>query len=227
MTCTVYGLYSTKDGLIRYIGQTTKPLRTRVRQHVQTAIEGGDWPVAKWIRKLLRNRHTLECVALVEGAEWNTSEVETIARYRAEGFPLLNATAGGEGFTGHVLTPTHRAKLSAAAKRRAATPEGRAHLHGAARASWEGHVVKPRRTLSEAAKAVHERDPSILQRATEAGKIKTPAHREKLAAATKELWRDPAYKAAMKTARAGAWSAERREAQSQRMNAIRERKPCH
>lgn len=191
MAVTVYGLYSPKDGLIRYIGQTTKRVPVRLRQHLQTAREGGCWPVAKWLRKLIREGHEVKIVALAENAEWNVTEIQTIARYRAEGFPLLNVTAGGEGTVGQVYSDAARQKMSAAAKARMSTPEGRESARLAALASWEGHTKRPprsTRTRSQAAKDIHRRDPSVLARATEAARFKSADHRAKLSAATKAVW---------------------------------------
>lgn len=37
---TVYGLFSSEDRKVRYIGQTTKPLRTRFGQHLNSAKKG-------------------------------------------------------------------------------------------------------------------------------------------------------------------------------------------
>ena len=212
MRCIVYGLHA-GDGLIRYVGQTKWTLKRRLQQHVSAARDGGDWPVCRWIRK-----HELRvfAVVLVADAVWNTTEIQQIARYRAEGFPLLNATAGGEGFEGFELTATHREKLSAAAVARAQSPAGREQLRRAARTSWEGHTPTPKRSKSEAAKARAAANPESILKAAHASRVKSSEHRSKLAGATSALWSDPEYRAKVLAGHASFWTPERRAAQAER-----------
>jgi hypothetical protein len=50
---TIYLLEDPRDGLIRYVGSTVKPLVARVSGHVSTARAGVQTPVAAWVRDLL------------------------------------------------------------------------------------------------------------------------------------------------------------------------------
>lgn len=115
--CCVYALFSTENGEIRYIGQTTKRLSHRLKIHVKSAMEGRNWPLCKWIRKTLQNNYLIQSVILIPNAVWNETEIKLIAGYLSNGARLLNCTAGGEGFVGLKRTIADRRKMSDAGKK--------------------------------------------------------------------------------------------------------------
>ena len=123
-TCTVYGLASSEDGQIRYIGQTTGPLRRRLLRHISHAKR----PSSKtyrdcWIRKVLRAADLI-AVVLLDSAVWNDTERRLIAEYRRNGARLVNATEGGEGCLD--CPPELRAKISKTVTERWKDPAFRA-----------------------------------------------------------------------------------------------------
>ncbi len=105
MRCSIYGLYSTEDGEIRYIGQTRISLETRLSQHLGDASRKNERKLKshcyRWIRKTLRNGHRIGIQLLEADAEYETAEKQWIAIYR-DRFPgrLTNISDGGEGYVG-------------------------------------------------------------------------------------------------------------------------------
>lgn len=64
----IYGLFSTEDNVIRYVGQTRKALKERLREHVNGALKrNGKTYKDNWIRKCYK-----------EGFEVNIKEIEKV-----------------------------------------------------------------------------------------------------------------------------------------------------
>ncbi len=97
-TCTVYGLCSNNDESIRYVGQTIVETSKRLREHLKRA-RLSKRPVHRdyWIRSVLNDGGSICIVVLQENAVWNESERLWIAKLKAGGANLTNATSGGEG----------------------------------------------------------------------------------------------------------------------------------
>ena len=119
-TCTSYGLSHTGEpARIRYVGQTSVPLRRRLKSHVnQASATMRNTPVGKWIRAAREAGHKILIHCILENAQWDVSEIAVIAGVKASGTELLNVTAGGGGHRGHILSAETRAKISAALKGR-------------------------------------------------------------------------------------------------------------
>lgn len=101
MTVTIYGLASSEDGIIRYIGQTIQPLKRRLYTHTGHARNKYHKNyVGSWIRSVLNKGYTLNIISLEENAEWNTAEIKQIANYKNYGYDLVNLTNGGGGQLG-------------------------------------------------------------------------------------------------------------------------------
>lgn len=98
-TCTVYGLSSSLGGGIRYVGQTTTNVSTRVRKHVARALQKTGKPTHReaWIKKVIADGGSIRWVVLQAEATWNKDEIRWIRRLRRSGAELVNATRGGEG----------------------------------------------------------------------------------------------------------------------------------
>lgn len=173
--CRVYGLASSADGVIRYIGQTTKPLAIRLKQHLKEAFRQRNHR-AHWIRALLARGDRLLVVELVENAVLNVTEQQVIAEFRARGAALVNNTDGGQAFLGYKPTPEVRQKMSAAAIARLSRPGERERLGDIARANWADPVVRERLLTAQ-------------RRASE-----SPDWRRKQSESHKALWADPAYR---------------------------------
>lgn len=97
--CTIYTLSSSRDGEIRYIGQTTQLLKRRLCQHLNYA-KRKTTAVHKWISREQSEGFVILISALLENARFNLDEVELIARLKSQGVRLLNHTDGGEGTRG-------------------------------------------------------------------------------------------------------------------------------
>jgi len=96
--CFVYGLYSSKDGEIRYIGQTIISIKRRLSFHkIDSFGARKDTYKGKWLRKVLKDGYNV-CVKLIDNnATWNKSEIYWIKLYKHLGYQLVNATDGGKG----------------------------------------------------------------------------------------------------------------------------------
>lgn len=139
---TVYSLSSTRNGEVRYIGQTTQPLNRRLVQHRNYAKLRRVTAVHKWMVREIEAGFEISIEPLIENAVLHETEMAVIAQYRSTGARLLNLTDGGEGTIGwhgnkgnkrpdlaeknrqskgkpgHPSTPETNAKISAAHKGR-------------------------------------------------------------------------------------------------------------
>lgn len=169
-TCTVYGLASSRDGELRYVGQTSQPLKVRLYSHIGKAKSGLKGYLSSWILSVLSAGFKVEIFSIRPDAERNAEEIRLIALYRNVGARLVNMTDGGEGSLGKKrgpmseemkarisatkkgtkLSAEHRAAIGAAHKNRVFSNEHRASIS----AAKMGHKVsdETRKKLSEALK---------------------------------------------------------------------------
>jgi hypothetical protein len=125
------------DGEIRYIGQTVKPLATRLREHQTTARRKPRRRLSCWLTQQLRDHGAVSIQAICVGS-WNTTERDCIAAARRAGVRLVNTTDGGDGGATcigrkwtdeqkdklrYTRSPEVRARMSAAQIGKKATPE--------------------------------------------------------------------------------------------------------
>lgn len=116
---TVYGLASSKDGLIRYIGQTSVSIQTRLKWHITWTLRKRDKSRrTAWIASVLRDGFELTITALETNAVKHEAEMRLIAHYKSMGVDLVNGTLGGDQCIGVPKTAEHRAKIGAAHKGR-------------------------------------------------------------------------------------------------------------
>lgn len=98
----IYVLRHPKTKNIRYVGQTTEEPNSRLSKHICAARRGSDFPVCRWILKLLRNDFRPEIKVIDDAdseAELNKKEKLYIEEYRQKKDDLLNVADGGrEGF---------------------------------------------------------------------------------------------------------------------------------
>jgi len=97
--CIVYGLYSSRDDELRYIGQTTQPLKKRLSQHINYS-KTKRTAVHKWIYREILLGFVVTIRVIIDEAVFNSTEIELIAHYKSIGTRLLNLTEGGEGTVG-------------------------------------------------------------------------------------------------------------------------------
>lgn len=111
--CSVYGLFSTEDMVVRYIGQTMQSLPNRRVQHLaEAARPPGTSRCHRWIRKVLRSGFEIGIDLIEEECQWDDGEKYWIAFYR-DRYPgqLTNLSAGGCGYVGKRSMAT-RLKMS-------------------------------------------------------------------------------------------------------------------
>lgn len=110
----VYGLYDPLSNELRYVGQTIRPLKERLRNHLHDARRRKGRHVLHWIRNLLENgqRPTIGLLgeADTRGA-LDAMEKSRISEARAKGVGLLNHSDGGLGSQGRKLSEAHKLKL--------------------------------------------------------------------------------------------------------------------
>jgi hypothetical protein len=117
-TVSIYGLRSSQDGRLRYVGQTSQPLRQRYHSHVGKAMRRTlKGYLSSWIISVHASGHQVEIFEIEAGAERNTAEIAWINLLRSEGARLVNGTDGGEGGLGAKRGPMSedvKAKIRAA-----------------------------------------------------------------------------------------------------------------
>ncbi len=96
-TMIVYGLYNKNDPdkTIMYIGQTTKPLNTRLLNH-KSHSKVKNYPVSKWVK----SQKAIFIKALVRNAKKDIDEIRLIKKYKKINPNLLNLCED-IGTTGH------------------------------------------------------------------------------------------------------------------------------
>lgn len=108
----VYGLSSSEDGRIRYVGQTVGPLRRRLSHHLYKAKNERNHR-GTWISSVVRRGFGLAMVVLETGAEPHVAEQRWIAKLRGEGNALVNSTDGGLGSLGFRKSDAERERIRA------------------------------------------------------------------------------------------------------------------
>lgn len=93
----IYGLYSTRNNIIRYIGYSCEPI-TRYKKHLRES-KNLKYHRHKWIQKeLLENfQIKLEILGCYKQEEIYSKEIEYIADFKSRGFNLVNGNDGGKG----------------------------------------------------------------------------------------------------------------------------------
>lgn len=108
----LYYLSDGEEGEVRYIGKTARTLARRLSAHRDDAYRLKQRNHRTyWIRSAKDLR--MHLIAEVEG-NGSTEEIELITSLRRLGARLVNATEGGEGTTGHVVSAEARAVMRAA-----------------------------------------------------------------------------------------------------------------
>ena len=112
----VYGLASSEDGKIRYIGQTAQALAKRFSAHFSYPVSKRNSMVNRWISSVRQAGFRVLCFVIESDAIWNDTETRWIAWYLKQGTELVNTTVGGSGTLGHKVSAEIRAKISAGLK---------------------------------------------------------------------------------------------------------------
>lgn len=108
----IYTLSDPDTKEIRYVGKTVKSLKSRLSNHIYTSKKFNNYR-CNWIQSIL-NRGKKPLIDVIDSCLWEESqELETywIAQFKAWNFNLVNATNGGEGNLGIILTKERKDKL--------------------------------------------------------------------------------------------------------------------
>jgi len=98
----IYGLKNTTDGIIRYIGLTTKPINKRLAEHLSESKKQKTHK-DKWITMNINNGSNIvaELIDTAESIdELKDKEKKYIKLFKSFGSKLVNGTDGGDGGTG-------------------------------------------------------------------------------------------------------------------------------
>jgi len=102
MTTIIYGLISSRDGEVRYVGKTVETLEQRLSRHLGKHYLKYNHYKCHWLKKELKDGYEISIVAIdeVPNEDWQFWERYWIQQFRAWGFRLTNTTDGGEGICG-------------------------------------------------------------------------------------------------------------------------------
>lgn len=95
--CYIYGLFSTEDNKIRYIGQTKSSLGTRLSSHKYDALKkNAQNHKCNWIRSIYKKGYILgiTCIEKCNKKDLNNKEIEWISKLKEE-CNLVNQLKGG------------------------------------------------------------------------------------------------------------------------------------
>ncbi len=192
MKVVVYGLSSSENGVVRYIGQTRNSTNARLKAHIQEALRANYPKTYKcfWIRKVFEEGHHIIITTLVPEAVHNKDEKLMIASYRALGFDLVNATDGGDN--AFDLSPEARKKMSDRRKGKKLSEETKAKLKElrAKRIFTEETREKLRKAKQNnpVPLEVRQKISKTLKEKNASGKGMTTEARQNLSAAVKKWW---------------------------------------
>ena len=133
---TVYGLASSQDNRVRYVGQTRGVPQWALNAHLTSARKGKAGRLNDWMRKELAAGHSVDVVVITEAGVWNETANALIAEMLAAGIDLLGFPRE-TGRTSEVapVGPEVRAKLSALAKGRHHSEQTKAKIGAASSAT--------------------------------------------------------------------------------------------
>lgn len=123
MTCIIYGLASSEDGKIRYVGQTTQLLHKRFDSHLNFPKKRRHVYVNKWISSVIKTKFKILCFIIESDAVYSETEKRWIAWYRKHGAALVNLTDGGEGICGLKRSNEFRTHMSNVMRGKRKSPE--------------------------------------------------------------------------------------------------------
>jgi hypothetical protein len=121
--CSVYGLASSRDRIVHYLGQTRDGVATAVRQHLADARgKRAEFDCSDWLRAERLAGHRILAVMICAEAVWGKTLDAEISRRRKAGDVLYNRVPDLDADTRLtpevVVTKQARERMSDAAKRR-------------------------------------------------------------------------------------------------------------
>lgn len=189
MTIYIYALRCPLANAIRYIGKTKNP-GSRITGHLNLAKSNNKayQYCSNWIRKLLAQglQPSLEIIYCVPDTEdWKMAEMRLIAQYRAEGHPLTNMTAGGEGWQD--MPEEVRLRMSEKLKGIYSTPERREASRARTIANFDDPVFRAKHSAGRVA-ALSSPEVRAKMSATAKAAAARPERKASLVACAKADW---------------------------------------
>lgn len=178
----IYGLASSEDGKIRYVGRTTASLTTRLRGHRAARNQHPRRPLSMWISDTERVGYSVLIFLIEDSAEPNAAEQRLIAWYRQHGADLVNVTAGGSGRRSSQRSEAERRAISRALKGKKKTPEHCAAMAAARRRLPPEVRIESARNAGRALKGRIPNNLLVIQELLR-GRPKSIEHRRKLSLA--------------------------------------------
>lgn len=172
----VYGLISSRDEGVRYVGATIQGRKKRFAAHSRASKSGIDREVYRWMRAEQLAGHVISVIQIEE-----CPDLPTLLKreaYWIDTLPnLVNQYGGGGGIA--MLSEDTRLRMSQSAKRRFQNPSERAKIWPTTRSHEVSEEV--RQKLSAANRRRYE-DPAERERTAQysRGRKLSPAHREAL-----------------------------------------------
>lgn len=134
---TVYGLFSSRDSKLRYVGQTTETPEQRLRSELLAARKGRSGALRKWILAEQSAGHSIQLQVIVEHGDLNVTVFRIIDMLRSEGCDLLNTITRKAAWPlkpAKEFGPEQRRKMSEAAAKRRHSERVRAKIGASGRA---------------------------------------------------------------------------------------------
>ena len=191
--CVVYGLRSSRDGKIRYVGQSTVSPERRLRKHLKNAGDGIKTHLYNWMRGERLAGHEVQMFVIESEAVWGDTERRLIAWYRKHGAQLTNATDGGDGTLGYRWSAEDRKRIAEFMRGRKVPPEVIARREVTAKERGSRKMT-PESRAKLAAKLTGRKIPaeSIAKRTAtrraSGGYVASDVQRKKVSATIKAWW---------------------------------------
>jgi NUMOD3 motif len=221
--CVVYGLASSGDGIIRYIGQTVKLPEQRLANHLDAAVRraaaaarraGRHSPLTAWITDVVASGEDVLIEVLCHDAVLHETERAMILGYQQAGFDLVNATEGGQGRPGYVMPAYVRAQISQAHKGRLKSAKHRAAI--ARSRTGTTAPLETRAKMSAAKKGFRPANLDAVHLANR-GRPLPVDHRAKLSAAHMGLRKGVPHSSAHRENLSTSWTDEKKSSQSEKI----------
>jgi hypothetical protein len=213
----VYSLLDPRTGDVRYIGKSSIGMK-RPREHQIACGRKAKTHNARWLRELWADGERVPLILVLEECDSEAQvlarEIVLIALFREAGFNLTNITNGGDGISGHKMSPETRARMSALW-----TPERRAKQSEALKARYEnpearaflGEAISKAKSTPEARARASAAGARVLADKDNVAKLVAsrwadPAAREKQSELSKKMWEDKERVARMVATKKAQWA---------------------
>jgi len=108
----IYKITNNINGKV-YIGQTTKKLYERIKEHIYNSKRNSQYAIHKAIRKYGENNFNWEIIDTATNRdELNDKEVYWIGKYKSNSHLGYNMTDGGDGISGYKMSNEAKKKMS-------------------------------------------------------------------------------------------------------------------